>query len=131
MTGPRLVVSLFGQGRRRWHVLGPVLVAGRGRGREGVGREGLLAAVTAKALPVAQSSTRLLPSGDQCPTESCTDPSETRAAGLSAAFGEAREKPPGLQLDLQEVAGSCAELIPVAFAGRGDVRASRDQAHRP
>lgn len=39
MTGPRLVVSLFGQGRRRWHsaarhVLGPVLVAGRGRGRE-------------------------------------------------------------------------------------------------
>jgi len=37
VTGPRLVVSLFGQGRWRSaarHVLGPVLVAGRGRGRE-------------------------------------------------------------------------------------------------
>lgn len=37
MTGPRLVVSLFGQGCWRSaarHVLGPVLVVGRGRGRE-------------------------------------------------------------------------------------------------
>lgn len=32
VTGPRLVVSLFGQGQRG--VLGPVLVVGRGRGRE-------------------------------------------------------------------------------------------------
>lgn len=95
-----------------------------------MGREGLLAALTAEGLPVAPSSTCLLPSRDRCPPESHTDPSETWTAGLSAAFGEARERPPGLQLDRQEVVGSCAELIPLAFAGKGDVRASREQARR-
>lgn len=90
----------------------------------------MLAALTAKGLPTAPSRTHLLPSRDRCPAESRTDPSETRTTGLSAAFGEARAKPPGLQLDLQEVVGSCAKLIPVTFARRGDVRASREQARR-
>lgn len=95
-----------------------------------MGREGLLAALTAEGLPAAPSRTQLLPSRDWRPAESCTDPSETRTTGLSAAFGEARGKPPGLQLDLQEVVGHCAKLIPVTFARRGDARASRERAHQ-
>lgn len=93
-----------------------------------MGREGLLAALIAEGLPMAPSRTHLLPSRDQCLAQSCTDPSETWTTGLSAAFRDARERPPGLQCDLQAAVGTSAKLIPVTFAQRRDVRASREQA---
>lgn len=95
-----------------------------------MGREGLLVALRAEGLPAALSRTRLLPSRDQCPAESCADASKTCTTELSTALGEVREKLPGLQLDLQELVTSCAKLIPVTFAWKGDLRVSREQAHQ-
>lgn len=77
VTGPRLVVSLFGQGRRqRGASLAPCSWRGGEGAGSGVGREGLLAALTAQGLPVAPSRTRVLPRRDQCP-----DPSGHGAPG--------------------------------------------------
>lgn len=79
-----------------------MLVAGRGRGRgrEGVGREGLLVALTAQG-PVAPSGRRVLP---------CRD-----GAQIHPNTGWAQPWEQGKPLGLQEVAGSRAELIPVAL----------------
>lgn len=131
MTGLRLVVSLFGQGRWRFaarHVLGPVLVVGRGRGRERGGQGRF----------VGGSHRR----GTACGTKQDPSPAQQEPVPgtvvhrsirnmdhrLSAAFGDARERPPGLQCDLQAVVGTSAKLIPVTFAQSRDVRASREQA---
>lgn len=96
-------------------VLGPVLVAGREGAGSGVGREGLLVALTAQG-PCGTEQDPVLLRRDQCP-----DPSEHRAPGWAQPWEQ--ERPPGLQPGLQEVAGSRAELIPVALT---PVRASRE-----
>lgn len=55
VTGPRLVVSLFGQGQRGASLAPCSWRGGEGAG-SGVGREGLLVALTAQG-PVAPSRT--------------------------------------------------------------------------
>lgn len=96
-----------------------MLVAGRGRGREWGGQGRF---VGGSHSPGTARGTEQDPG--PAPQGPVPRSIRTRSTGLGTAFGAVREKPPGLQLGLQEVSGSRAKLIPVTLT---HMRASRER----